>query len=411
MSGGIYEAMDTLISTDDARALILARATPTREVACPLADALGRTLSQPLTSRDAIPPFANSAMDGFAVRMADVAAVPVDLEVVAEVAAGEQGTEVVAAGTCARIMTGAPIPENAEAVVPVEWTEGAGTNRVRILRAPSPGQYVRPRGQDVAAGETVVAAGLVVTPPVLGIAATLGWAEVPVRVPPRVAIISTGDELVDIGADLGPGQIRDSNGPALAAQASHAGADILAVRRAGDTKSAIREAVEQVLGADVLLFSGGVSVGDYDFVKEVLDAMGTQWAFWKVRQRPGKPLAFGQMDGRLVFGLPGNPVSSAMCFEQYVRPALAAMLGRTTVRPPRYRARLAETVTKASGLHHFVRGIAEPDEEGRLEVRTTGAQASNLYTSVVKANCIIHLPEALVDPAEGTAVEIEWLPW
>ena len=403
--------MDTLISTDAARAVILASAMPMPEVTCSLADALGRTLAQPLSSRDAIPPFANSAMDGFAVRMAEVATVPVELEVVAEVAAGQQGTEAVAAGTCVRIMTGAPVPEGVDAIVPVEWTEGAGAGRVRIMRAPAPGQYVRPRGQDVAAGETVVVAGTVVTPPVLGIAATLGWAEVSVRIPPRVAVISTGDELVDIGANLEPGQIRDSNGPALAAQTRHAGADVLAVRRAGDTKAAIREAVEQVLEADVLLFSGGVSVGDYDFVKEVLDEMGTEWAFWKVRQRPGKPLAFGQMDGRLVFGLPGNPVSSAMCFEQYVRPALAAMLGRTVVHRPRYRARLAEPITKAAGLHHFVRGIAVPDKDSGLEVRTTGAQASNLYTSVVKANCIIHLPEALVDPPEGAAVEIEWLPW
>jgi molybdopterin molybdotransferase len=165
------------------------------------------------------------------------------------------------------------------------------------------------------------------------------------------------------------------------------------------------------LAADVLIFSGGVSVGEYDYVKQVLDAMGMELHFWKVRQRPGKPLAFGTLQGKPVFGVPGNPVSSAMCFEQHVRPALATLLGRKQVTPPRHPAVLDGPTAKVEALHHFVRGIAAFEDDGQLHVRDTGPQGSNLYSSVVRANCIIHLPEGMVDPQAGTAVSVEWLDW
>lgn len=377
----------------------------------PLMETLGRTLAEAAVSRDAIPPFDNSAMDGYAVRSEDLREVPRRLRVCERIPAGSYPQQVVQPGTCAQIMTGAPFPEGADAVVPVEWTEGETEGGVLIRRAPQPGQHVRAAGRDVLAGSRVFEAGQVVTPPVLGMLAALGYAEAAVRSRPRVAVIATGDELVDPAEVPGPGQIRNANGPALTAQVQHAGGDPLPSLHARDDPADLKRVVEQALAAEVLVFSGGVSVGAYDHVKDVLDRMGLELLFWQVRQRPGKPLAFGTLQGKPIFGLPGNPVSSAMCFEQYVRPALACMLGRTDVRRPRYPAVLDEAVSKKAGLHHFVRGRAFFTSAGTLRVRPTGAQDSNLYSSVVRANCIVHLPEGMEDPPEGTAVMLEWLDW
>jgi molybdopterin molybdotransferase len=404
--------MRTFIAVEEARHVVLDAAAQHRAVVerVALADALGRTLAEPVVSRDTIPPFDNSAMDGFAVRTADFADGTATLELIGEVAAGQVPTTAVRPGTCVRIMTGAPIPDGADAIAPVEWTGEEG-GRVRIGRAPEPGQYVRPAGQDVRPGDELVEAGAVVTPAVVGIAATLGYAELDVRVPPRVAVVATGDELVRPGTTPGPGQIRDANGPALAAQVVSAGGAVLGPLHARDDRADARAVLERALDADVVVVSGGVSMGARDVVREVLEALGVAWDFWKVRQRPGKPLAFGTRGDTLVFGLPGNPVSSAVCFEQYVRPALAVRLGRRTVERERVRAVLAEGIRKEAGLHHFVRGVFAYDEAGRLTARPTGAQGSNLYSSVVRADGSIHLPEAMEHPAVGTAVEVEWLPW
>ncbi len=409
--------MKQFISVEEARRIVLdavQRTQPGERL--PLADALGRTLAEPVTSRNTIPPFDNSAMDGFAVRTDDFDGGAATLEVIGEAVAGSVSDETVRPGTCVRIMTGAPIPAGADAVAPVEWTEAEGA-RVRIGRVPEPGQHVRPAGQDARPGDELVPTGRLVTPPVIGMAATLGYPTLAVRVPPRVAIVSTGDELVAVGAALGPGQIRDSNGPALAAQGVQAGGTILGPLHARDSEADAHRVLSEALEADVVVVSGGVSMGAYDVVREVLEVLGVEWAFWKVRQRPGKPLAFGTREGvrggpggTLVFGLPGNPVSSAVCFEQYVRPALAAMLER---REPSRRmpAVLAEDMTKQAGLHHFVRCVFEHDEGGRLVVRPTGAQGSNLYSSMLRADGLLHLPEALEHPAAGTLVEVERLPW
>lgn len=376
----------------------------------PLAEALGRTLAEPVVSRDAIPPFDNSAMDGFAVRTGDFAGGTATLDITGDVAAGSVPSEAVRPGTCVRIMTGAPIPDGADAVAPVEWTEVNGRH-VHACRAPTPGQYIRPAGQDVQPGDEMVPAGTVVTPPVVGMAATLGYPTLALRVPPRVAVVATGDELVEAGVEPKPGQIRDANGPALAAQVAHAGGTVRGPFHARDDEADARAVLETALDADVLVVSGGVSMGDRDVVREVLDGLGVAWRFWKVRQRPGKPLAFGTRGGTLVFGLPGNPVSSAVCFEQYVRPALAALLGRRAVHRPRLPAVLAEDIVKGAGLHHVVRGTTETRGDGSLRVRPTGAQASNLYSSVLRADCLIHLPENMEHPAAGTLVEVEWLRW
>jgi molybdopterin molybdotransferase len=403
--------MKQFISFEDAQRIVLEAVPRCATVRVGLAGALGYTLAEGVESRDNIPPFDNSAMDGFAVRSADLAALPATLRVVDEIPAGSSPRVPVEAGTCARIMTGAPFPDGADAVAPVEWTTPAEAGAVVFNRAPQPGEHVRRAGRDVYAGQQVFAPGQVITPPVVGMLATLGVPEVLVARPPSVAVMATGDELVGPADTPGPGQIRNSNGPALAAQVATTGAEALPPLLARDDKADIEAVVRQALEADVLVLSGGVSVGDYDYVKEVLDAQGLELIFWKVRQRPGKPLAFGLLRGKPVFGLPGNPVSSAMCFEQYVRPALAQMLGRRVVVRPRHPAVLDAPVPKVGGLHYFARGRAAFGDDGLLHAEDTGPQGSNIYSSVVQANCIIHMPPEMENPPAGTRVEVEWLPW
>ena len=402
--------MQTFIPFPEAQGIVLAHAGQADVEAVPLAEALGRTLAAPVESRDAIPPFDNAQMDGFAVQAADLTGPDVRLRITQDVPAGAAPTADVRSGTCARIMTGAPLPPGADAVVPVEWTDVNGTD-VRFTRPAEGGLYVRRAGTDVQPGERVFEAGQVITPPVIGMLAALGYADVRVRVPPRVAVIATGDELVDAREGLGPGQIRNANGPALAAQVRSAGGLPLAPDVARDTEADTRRALERALAADVVVLSGGISMGERDVVQRVLRGMGAELLFWKVRQRPGKPLAFALLDGRPTLALPGNPVSSAVGFEQYVRPLLAKRLGRTSVTRPLHPARLAEPVAKGAGLHHFVRGQTFFDASGVLHVRPTGPQGSHLYSSVVRADGLIHLPEALEDPPVGTLVQVEWLRW
>ena len=403
--------MQTFIAVEEAQKLVLETVFTVPEERVGLSDTLGCTLSQPLVSREMLPPFASSAMDGFAVRVADLASLPNVLRVMEDIPAGVVPQCRVEAGACARIMTGAVFPEGANAVVPVEWTRPEGVDHVRIEKAPKAGQFVRPAGQDVRAGDQVFEAGQVITPPVVGMLASLGMGEVLVRIAPGVAIITTGDELVPVDSVPGPGQIRDSNGPALTAQVVAAGGKPLGPFHARDTPESTREALEKAKDADVVVFAGGVSMGERDVVRNVLDEAGWTAIFWKVRQRPGKPLAFGLLDGKPVFGLPGNPVSSSVCFEQYVRPALAKMLGRAESIGQISKAVLSEPIRKAAGLHHFVRGVAEEGEDGRIYVRPTGLQGSNLYSSMAKADGIIHLPEALENPPAGSEVDFERLRW
>lgn len=403
--------MHEFVSVEEARAMILASMPVLAVERVPLSECLGRTLAEKVVSREAIPPFDNSAMDGYAVRIADLEDLPAQLRIAGVIHAGSYSDEPLHPGSCVGIMTGAPIPPGADTVVPVEWTKIETDGYVTITRRPQPEQHVRRAGTDVRMGATLFEPGDMVTPPAVGMLAATGYVEVAVRVRPRVAIVATGDELVGPGEPLGPGQIRNSNGPALAAQAISAGAVVGSPLVARDEPADIRAVLERALEADVIVLSGGVSVGEHDFVKQVLDEMGMELLFWKVRQRPGKPLAFGILDEKPVFGLPGNPVSSAVCFEQYVRPALARMMGRTNVVSERHTALLSTPIQKAAGLYHFVRGHAFVDEQAVLRVRDTGPQASNVYSSVVQANCLIHLPEEIENPRTGTPVGIEWLRW
>ncbi len=377
---------------------------------------LGRVLARDVVAREDTPPFDNSAMDGFAVRAEDLMQVPRELRLQSAVRAGEQSQEPLTPGSCIQVMTGAPVPDQANAVVPVEWTSGwprGEDAKVRFERAPGVGQHIRRAGRDVRSGDRVLVAGRVVTPPVIGMLAALGCESADVYRRPTVAVLATGDELVSDGSPLSPGQIRNSNGPGLSAQCRAAGAEVVFEDVARDNQESVSDAISRGLQGDILLISGGVSVGAYDYVRPALEAAGVEILFWRVLQRPGKPLAFGQGNGSLVFGLPGNPVSSAVCFEQYVRPALRRLAGDASP-PGRLRAVLTDDVEKKRDLHYFARGVAGQSDDGQISVALAGAQGSNIYSSMVQANCIVHLVAGDEVVAAGSHVEIEpfsWAPW
>ena len=406
--------MDTFIPFEDARRHVLAAARLAPAEPVPLADALGRTLASPVVSAGAVPPFDTSSMDGFAVRAADVAAVPAELPVAATVHAGRVGGPL-APGTAVGVMTGAPLPPGADAVVPVEWTSRPSPGRVVVERAVEPDRNVRRAGSAVGTGDRVLEGGALVTPTALGLLASVGAGRVRVRRRPRVAVAATGDEIVAPGAPLGPGQIWDANGPGLAAQVARAGGVAVGPLVARDTPGAVSDALDAAAEADVVVFAGGVSVGERDVVRAELERRGVAWSFWTVRQRPGKPLAFGTLDGRPIVGLPGNPVSAAVCFEVYVRPLLAAMLGRPAgpgmgPAPPE-RGVLAEPIGKAEGLHTFARVVAERGGDGRLRLRPAGAQGSHVARSLADSDGLAHLPAPWPEAPAGAEVDVERWAW
>ena len=400
--------MDTLVTVEHARRVVLAAAAPTSTETVALRDAVGRTLAAAIASRGPQPPFDASAMDGFAVRCADLPAAPVALPVAATVHAGDV-PDPLPLGAVAAIMTGAPIPAGADAVVAVEQTTRE-RDTVRIEVVPEVGQHIRRAGEALADGATVLEGGMLVTPGAVGLLASVGAATVEVRRRPRVAVVATGDELVDATRMPGAGQIRDANGPGLAAQVEAAGGTVVGPLRARDTEADLGRVLDAPAEADVLVFAGGVSMGERDLVRVALDARGAEWAFWKVRQRPGKPLAFGTLGGRPVVGLPGNPVSAAVCFEVYVRPLLAACLGRPT-EPKTEPATLAVTIPTKTGLHTFARVAVRRDADGRLVARPAGAQGSHVAASLALSDGLAHLPTDWPDAPAGTTVAVERWAW
>ncbi len=374
--------------------------------------ASGRVLREDIVTQEAIPPFDNSAMDGYAIHMDDVTQTPLDLQLEGELAAGEVPSIEVKPGICIRIMTGAQIPPGTEAIVPQEWTTEMDMKTVRIHRKPERGAYIRRAGKDALKGTIVVKKGLRITPPIIGMIAAAGYDKVKVGKSPRVSILVTGDELhLDLTKPLPSSRIYDANGPGLFAQVLETGATVLGSEVAQDKREDLISQVQRAMDTDVMIISGGVSVGKYDLVQEVLLELGFEKRFWRVRQRPGGPMLFGILGSQLVFGLPGNPVSSAICFQQYVRPTLLKMMGATEIHPPQIKAKLGSSIRKKAGLYHFVRGKAKREESGQLIVHTTGPQASNLYSSLQHANCLIHLEEEVINPSEKKEVIITPLPW
>lgn len=375
-----------------------------------LADAAGRTLASSVDALVDLPSFDNSAMDGYAVRRADVTAAgieaPVVLEVVADLAAGAAADVSIGPGQAARIMTGAPIPAGADAVVPVERTD-AGTSHVAVFAAPRPAHHIRRRGEDLHAGDRVLTAGMELGAGRVAAAAAAGLAELPVTGVPRVAVVATGSELVEPGAPLSHGRIYDSNSLLLAALVAEAGCVVSEVQRLPDDPRLLREWLDSRRDCDVVVFAGGVSVGAHDVVRHVLADVGTV-EFSRVAMQPGKPQAFGTLPGGTpVFGLPGNPVSVAVSFEAFVRPALLRMLGRAQVRRATWHAVAKVAWRSPSGRRQYM-PIALGEQHGRATVRpaTAGGAGSHLAGGLAAADGFAIVPEHVEHVAVGDLVEV-----
>jgi molybdopterin molybdotransferase len=395
-----------MISVQEGQARILAQvASVAPPELTPLAGALGRVLAEDIRASLDVPPTDNSAVDGYAVASTDIAASGARvLEVVADLPAGCLYDAVLGAGQAIRIMTGAPVPAGADTVYPQEVVEREGSRLT--VGAIAPGANVRRRGEDVSAGTVVIAEGTVLRPQELGVAASLGLPQVLVRQKPRVALLSTGDEVAEPGGERKPGQIFDSNRFSLRGLVEAAGGTVLDFGIVPDQFDELqRSLLEAGRSADIVLSSGGVSVGDHDLVKAALQEAGGI-DFWQVAMQPGRPLAVGHIGPAHFFGLPGNPVASMLTFHLFVRPALWKLAGRRQLAGPRFHAVTVEPMRKKAGRWEFKRGILSYAGD-RWEVRTTGPQGSGILTSMTLANCFIVIEEERGDVTPGETVWVE----
>lgn len=405
-------------TVEEALAEILRAVQPLPTIRIPLLETPGRVLAEDIESDIPVPPFDNSGVDGYAVRAADTrqasADKPVYLRIAGEITAGQTAHSPVLPGSAIRIMTGAPVPPQADAVVMVEDTFLAEKGQIAILEAAQPEQHIRRSGEDVERGTLVLAAGTRIRPAEVAMLATMGRSEVAVVRAPRVAVFSTGDEVIEIEAGVlpPPGKIRDSNRYALAALVREAGGELHSLRHIPDdpeaTEAAFRTCVfpESGEGADVIVTAGGVSVGDRDFVKPALEKLGTL-DLWKVAMKPGKPLAFGSIGKTLFFGLPGNPVSVMVTFELFARPALWKMAGRSEKDLSRRQvpAKITTAISHASGRREYVRAMTEV-QNGEFVSTPTGKQGSGILRSLTLANSLIILPTESTGVSEGAVVEV-----
>lgn len=403
--------MNGLTRLEDALKTVLAATQPLGVEKVGLIEALGRVLGEDIIAARDNPPWDNSAMDGFAVRWEDIRqehaiTKPAELTVVEDVPAGKMPSKIVGSGQAIRIMTGAPIPKGADTVVKVEETESS-QDRVRIFKPEARGANIRPQGEDVKRGDCIIALGTQLRPGEVGMLAILAKSFVFVSQRPRVAILSTGDELADLDERFSEEKIINSNSYGLAAAVQEAGGIPILLGIAKDQPEALKEKIAHGLNADILVLSGGVSMGDYDFTKAVFKELGAEMNFWKLAIRPGQPLAFGLIQGKLAFGLPGNPVSSMVTFEQLVRPAMLKLAGHKSYNRPVVQAVFQEKFSKRPDRRHFLRGILKR-ENGVLTVRTTGDQGSGILTSMVKANCLIDVPVEVekLNPGDPVSVQV-----
>jgi len=392
-----------MLEVSNALDIVLGRTAALPAVSVRLsAGALGRVVTEPVTSDLDSPPYAKSVMDGYAVRSQDTLA-PANLTVIEEVPAGRMPTRSVGPGQAARVMTGAPIPDGADAVIPHEEVQASG-DMVRVARAVKPGTFILPRGREMRAGDVVIPAGTVLTPVAFGLLAAVGRTDVRVHPAPRLAIISTGDELVEPPTRPGPGQIRNSNGPMLVALAALAGAEARYLGIARDDKAGLAMLVRDGLDqSDVLVLSGGVSAGKFDFVPDVLRELGVESHFHKVRMKPGKPLLFGTRGATLVFGLPGNPVSSFVGFELFIRPALRKMGGQAIPGPTFVPVPLAADLNADNDRPTYAPATLNRTADG-LRVHPAGWFGSADLRGLLVTDALIALPAGAVSYTAGFAV-------
>jgi molybdopterin molybdotransferase len=377
-----------------------------------LLESLGRVLADDIIAERDNPPWDNSAMDGFAVRYEDIKqahsiTTPTVLQVIEDVPAGKFPAKAVGKGEAIRIMTGAPIPEGADTVLKVEDTENTPTS-VKVFKEESKGANIRPKGEDVRMGGCIIPKGKAIRPAEAGMLAILAKPFVCVYQRPRVAILSTGDELADLDERFSEEKIVNSNSYGIAADVQEAGGLPILLGIAKDHPDDLKAKIRQGLNADMLVLSGGVSMGDYDFTKPVFKELGGEMNFWKLAIRPGQPVAFGKIGKTLAFGLPGNPVSSMVTFEQLVRPAMLKMAGNQVLTRPVVQAIFQERFSKRPDRRHFLRGVLWM-ENGMLMVRTTGPQGSGILTSMVKANGLIDIPVEVEKLKPGDVVNVQVL--
>jgi molybdopterin molybdotransferase len=401
--------IDTSLGAADAARRILAEVRRQPALRVPLDDALDSVLAEDVVSPIDLPAWTNSAMDGYAARAADVrgatAERPVRLRVVEELPAGRFPTRAIGPGECARIFTGAPLPQGADGVVRQEDTD-LGAETVAIYKDRDAGVNLRLAGEDIRRGSTVLRSGAALGPAELGVLASLAVAHPLVYRRPRVAILGSGDEIVDIDRPdeiLSGRKTASSNTHTLVALVRRAGGEPVNLGVARDTPESLREHLEGALACDLLVTTAGISVGEHDYVRTVLDALGAEQRFWKLRMRPGAPVGFGLLRSIPWIGLPGNPVSTMVTFELFVRPAIRRMCGHTLPFRRAVTARAAEPITLRPKLQHFLRGVVSQGRSG-LEARLTGPQGSGILTSMVIANALLVIPEGQFDTPAGADV-------
>jgi molybdopterin molybdotransferase len=404
-----YKALkgkDILMPTvDKAREIILSHMKTLPHEMVPLENALGRYLSRNISSSLDIPSADNSAMDGYAVRCEDIASPDTILSVSSVLPAGNVMERPLKKGEAVKIMTGAPIPAGADAVVKREDTaESKGWVTIHVV--PSRREHIRSRGEDIKEGDTVLHAGDLIGPAQIGVLASLRCLVVPVHQRPLVAVLATGDEIVDLDEALSPGKITSSNSYALINLVKSSGAIPLYLGIARDTKEDLKSKLAGAGKADLLLTTGGVSMGDYDMVREIMKEEGNSLVFWKVEMKPGRPLAFGMLNGIPAIGLPGNPVSTMTSFYQFARPAILRMMGAQNILLPRVRAKLSVALDHKGDRPYFMRGVLEQGGKD-LSVRPTGPQGSGILTSMARGNCYIVLPPGTRHYELGEMVDCE----
>ena len=394
-----------MLTVAEARARIVSAFTPLPAEQVSIANALGRVLAEPIHARLTQPPFAVSAMDGYAVRAADVTRVPVTLKIAGYAPAGSSYAHALKAGEAVRIFTGAPLPDGADAIVIQEDTEASGDSVLVKEGAPA-GRYVRPAGLDFKHGDLGLAAGKRLGARDIGLAAAMNHPWLQVRRRPRVAILATGDEIVMPGEPVGPQQIVSSNGLALAAFLSAAGAEPIDLGVAADNRDALKRLAAGAAGADLLVTTGGASVGDHDLVKAALGEQGMAVDFWKIAMRPGKPLMFGNIGATKVIGLPGNPVSTLVCSLVFVRPALRAMLGQQPSVTGEETALAGRDLAANDSREDYLRSTLSRDEQGRLVVTPFGKQDSSMQFLMQQAQCLLVRPVQAPALPKGSPVRI-----
>lgn len=412
---------EKLLSVDQALQRVLAGVSVLKAERVSLMDALGRVLVEPAVSADDLPPFANSAMDGYAVKAADVAgaseSTPVNLEVIGDIPAGIVATISLTSGEAARIMTGAPLPLGADAVIPVEmtnepWrqTDRPLPDQIEVKGSVDSGDYIRWPGEDVRKGTEVLPSGHVLRPQEIGVLSALGLTNVSVVQAPRVAVLATGDELIAADEPLAPGKIRNSNSPTLTAQIRSTGAVAVDLGVARDSFSDVESKLKGALKREVNLIvsTAGVSVGAYDVVKDVLNEAG-EVGFWRINMRPGKPLAHGEYGGVPFLGLPGNPVSAMVSFERFARPAILKMAGHRKLDRPRVWASVKADIY-SDGRESYLRAVVREDEGG-YSVDLSGPQGSHVMTSLVQANGLLIVPSGVRYIPSSQVVEVMMIDW